>query len=143
MSDIATQRLPRGPMEAMAGVTQLRAWGMNRGAAMPAAEIAQAARAAGLVDVEVSACGDRVVGPALRLTKARLRRTADAPFGHRAAARAMLAQVDLMWKRGMIEYVLLRAVGPDTEGAPPRHGQTLKANPRAGRAQLTLGVPQL
>jgi len=24
----------------------------------------------------------------------------------------MLAQVNLMWKRGMIEYVLLRAVGP-------------------------------
>jgi SAM-dependent methyltransferase len=112
MSDIATQRLPRGPLEAMAGVTQLRVWGMNRAAAMPAAEIAQAARAAGLVDVEVSVCGDRVVGPALRLTRGRLRRTNGAPFGHRAVARAMLAQVDLMWQRGMIEYVLLRAVKP-------------------------------
>jgi SAM-dependent methyltransferase len=112
MSDVATQRLPRGPLEAMAGVTQLRVWGMNRGAAMPAAEIAQAARAAGLVDVEVSACGDRVIGPALRLTRDRLRRTTGAPFGHRAVARAMLAQVDLMWQRGMIEYVLFRAVRP-------------------------------
>jgi cyclopropane fatty-acyl-phospholipid synthase-like methyltransferase len=112
MSDIATQRLPRGPLEAMAGVTQLRVWGMNRGAAMPAAEIAQAARAAGLVDVEVSVCGDRVIGPALRLTRDRLRCATGAPFGHRAAARAMLAQVDLMWRRGMIEYVLLRAVSP-------------------------------
>jgi SAM-dependent methyltransferase len=112
MSDIATQRLPRGPLEAMAGVTQLRAWGMNRGAAMSAAKIAQAARAAGLVNVEVSACGDRVVGPALRLTRDRLRRTTGAPFGHRVAARAMLAQVDLMWQRGILEYVLLRAVRP-------------------------------
>jgi cyclopropane fatty-acyl-phospholipid synthase-like methyltransferase len=112
MSDIATQRLPRGPLEAMAGVTQLRVWGMNRGAAMPVGEIAQAARAAGLVDVEVSACGDRVIGPALRLTRDRLRRATGTPFGHRAAARAMLAQVDLMWRRGMIEYVLLRAVRP-------------------------------
>jgi SAM-dependent methyltransferase len=112
MSDIATERLPRGPLEAMAAVTQLRVWGMKRGAAMTAAEIAQAARAAGLVNVEVSACGDRVVGPALRLTRDRLRRVTRAPFGHRAAARAMLAQVDLIWQRGMIEYVLLRAVRP-------------------------------
>jgi SAM-dependent methyltransferase len=112
MSDIATERLPRGPLEAMAGVTQLRVWGMNRGAAMPAAQIAQAARAAGLVDVEVSVCGDRVIGPALRLTRDRLRRTSGGPFGHRAAARAMLAQVDLRWQRGMIEYVLLRAARP-------------------------------
>ena len=111
-SDIATSRMPRGPLEALAGVTQLRLWGMKRGAAMTARQIAQAARTAGLVDVEVSVCGDRVIGPALRLTRARLGRAAGAPFGHRAAARAMLAQVDLMWRRGMIEYVLLRAVVP-------------------------------
>jgi len=112
MSDIATQRLPRGPLEAVAGVTQLRWWGMNRGAAMTAAEIVQAARAAGLVDVEVSACGDRVIAPALRLTWDRLRSGTRAPIGHRTAARAMLAQVELLWRRGMIEYVLIRAVRP-------------------------------
>jgi SAM-dependent methyltransferase len=112
VSDIATQRLPRGPLEAMAAVTQLRVWGMNRGAAMPATQIAQAARAAGLVDVEVSMCGDRVIGPALRLTRERLRYGTGAPVGYRAVGRAMLAQVDLMWQRGMIEYLLLRAVRP-------------------------------
>jgi SAM-dependent methyltransferase len=112
MSDIATERLPRGPLEAAAGMSQLRVWGMNRGAAMSTAEIAHAARAAGLLDVEVSACGDRVIGPALRLTWDRLRSGTRAPFGHRTAARAMLAQVELLWRRGMIEYVLLRAVRP-------------------------------
>jgi SAM-dependent methyltransferase len=112
MSDVATQRMPRGPFEAMAGMTQLRVWGMNRRGAMPVAEIAQAAREAGLVDVEVSACGDRVIGPALRLTRDRLRRATDVPFGHRTVARAMLAQVHLLWKREMIEYILLRAVRP-------------------------------
>jgi cyclopropane fatty-acyl-phospholipid synthase-like methyltransferase len=112
MSDIATQRLPRGPLEALAGLTQLRIWGMNRGGAMSTAKIVSAARAAGLVDVEVSACGDRVIGPALQLTRDRLRRATGVPLGHRAAARAMLAQVDLMWQRGMIEYVLLRAIRP-------------------------------
>jgi cyclopropane fatty-acyl-phospholipid synthase-like methyltransferase len=112
MSDIATERLPRGPLEAVAGVTQLRVWGMNRSAAMTAAEIEQAARAAGLVDVEVSACGDRVIGPALRLTRNRLRRRTRAPFGHRTAARTMLAQVELLWRHGMIEYILVRALKP-------------------------------
>ena len=112
MSDIATERLPRRPLEVAAGATQLRAWGMNRGAAMTAAEIAQAARAAGLVDVEVSACGDRVIGPALRLARNRLRGSPRAPFGHRTAARAMLAQVELLWRRGMIEYILVRALKP-------------------------------
>jgi SAM-dependent methyltransferase len=112
MSDIATERLPRGPWEAMAGLTQLRVWGINRGAAMTAAEITQAARAAGLVDLEVSACGDRVIEPALRLTRARVRRVTRAPFGQRAAARAMLAQVALLWQRGMIDYIFVRAVRP-------------------------------
>jgi SAM-dependent methyltransferase len=111
-SDIATQRLPHGPLEAIAGLTQLRAWGMNRSGAMSVAEIAQAATAAGLVDVEILACGDRVIGPALRLTRDRVRRPSDAPFGHRGAARFMLAQVELMWRRGMIDYILLRAVRP-------------------------------
>jgi SAM-dependent methyltransferase len=112
MSDIATERLPRGPLEALAGLTQLRFWGINRRAAMTATEIAQAASAAGLVDVQVSACGDRVIEPALRLTRKRLRNETRAPFGHRTAARAMLVQVELLWLRGMIEYVLVRAVRP-------------------------------
>jgi len=112
MSDIATERLPRGPWEAIAGLTQLRVWGMGRGAAMSAAEIAQAACVAGLVDLEVSAWGDRVIEPALQLTRGRLRRVTQAPFGQRAAARAMLAQVDLLWQRGMIDYIFVRAVRP-------------------------------
>ncbi len=112
MSDIATERLPRGPWEAIAGLTQLRVWGMGRGAAMSAAEIAQAACVAGLVDLEVSAWGDRVIEPALQLTRGRLRRVTQAPFGQRAAARAMLAQVALLWHRGMIDYIFVRAVRP-------------------------------
>jgi SAM-dependent methyltransferase len=111
-SDIAVERLPRRPLEMLAGVSQLRAWGMNRRAAMSSAEIARAAGAAGLIDVETSVCGDRVIGPALRLTRNRLRGGARAPFGHRAAARAMLAQVEVLWRRGVIEYILVRATRP-------------------------------
>jgi SAM-dependent methyltransferase len=112
MSDIATERLPRGPLEAAAGMTQLRVWGMQRGGVMTSEAITRAAGAAGLVDVKIEPCGDRVIGPALRLTRNRLRGGSSAPFGHRTAARAMLAQVELLWRRGMIDYVLLRAVRP-------------------------------
>ncbi|MGZ8599435.1 MAG: class I SAM-dependent methyltransferase, partial [Actinomycetota bacterium] len=42
MSDIATQRMPRGPREVLAGVTQLRVWGLGTGAAATAGQIVEA-----------------------------------------------------------------------------------------------------
>ena len=39
---------------------------------MTAGQITEAARAAGLVEVQATICGDRVIAPALRLTAARL-----------------------------------------------------------------------
>jgi cyclopropane fatty-acyl-phospholipid synthase-like methyltransferase len=112
MSDISTERWPHGPMEALAGVTQLRVWGMTRRGAMTAAQITGAATSAGLAEVEVSAVGDRVIEPALQLARTRLRSSASAPLGHRAAARAMLAQVEMLWRHRMIEYLLIRATRP-------------------------------
>jgi hypothetical protein len=79
---------------------------------MTAAQIAAPARAAGLAEVAVTTCGDRVIGPALALTATRLRAAVSAPPGHRAAARVLLRQVDLLWRRGIIDYLLLRAVRP-------------------------------
>jgi len=35
-----------------------------------------------------------------------------APAGHQAVARLLLWQVDLLWRRRLIDYVLLRAVRP-------------------------------
>src|SRR3989442_3501131 len=46
MFDIATPRMPPGPPEALAGVAQVPGLGVERGAAMPGTEIAQAARMA-------------------------------------------------------------------------------------------------
>jgi SAM-dependent methyltransferase len=112
ISDIAVQRLPRSPAELSAGLTQLRVFGMRRNAAMTAREITDAARAAGLVDVEAEICGDRVIAPALRLTAARLSHAPTAPAGHRTAARALLWQVELLWRRQIIDYLLLRAIRP-------------------------------
>ena len=64
MSDIATRRWPRTPGELLSGLTQLRVFGLRQTAAMTAAQIAAAATEAGLADVEVTSCGDRVIGPA-------------------------------------------------------------------------------
>ena len=112
ISDIATQRWPRDPAELVAGLTQLRVFGMRRNAAMTVTQIIDAARAAGLVDVEATTCGDRVIAPALRLTAQRLSRAPAAPVGHKLAARVLLRQVELLWRRRIIDYVLLRAVRP-------------------------------
>jgi SAM-dependent methyltransferase len=112
ISDIAIRRWPLSPAGLVCGLTQLRVFGMRRNAAMTAREIAAAARTAGLADVEVTACGDRVIAPALRLTAARLSRAPAAPAGHRVAARVLLWQVELLWRRRIIDYLLLRAVRP-------------------------------
>ena len=84
--------------------------------AMTAGQIAAAAQAAGLAEVEVTVCGDRVITPALRLTAARLAGATAAPAGQRAAARMLLWQVNLLWRRRIIDYLLLRAVRPTTRG---------------------------
>jgi hypothetical protein len=57
-------------------------------------------------------CGDRVIAPALRLTAERLKNTTAAPAGQHAAARLLLWQVNLLWQRQIIDYLLLRAIRP-------------------------------
>jgi len=115
MSDIATQRLPLGPRELLAGLTQLRVFGLRPSAAMTADQIAGAARAAGFTAVDISVCGDRVIAPALQLAGRRLRAASAepaAPAGQRTVARLLLRQVELLWRRQIIEYILLRAARP-------------------------------
>ena len=112
ISDISVQRWPVTPAEVVAGLTQLRVFGLRHTMAMTAGQIAAAARAAGLAEVTVTACGDKVIAPALRVTAARLARTTAAPFGQHTAAHLLLWQVGLLWRRRIIDYLLLRAVRP-------------------------------
>jgi len=112
ISDISVQRWPVTPAELIAGLTQLRVFGLRPTMAMTAGQIAAAARAAGLAEVTVTACGDKVIAPALRLTAARLGHATTAPFGQKAAAHVLLRQVDLLWRRHVIDYLLLRAIRP-------------------------------
>ncbi len=110
MSDVPTVRRPRGPRELAAGVSQLRVWGLKLGAVATPEQIADDVRAAGFSDVEVELVGDRVIEPALALVRRRLEAPpGDVPAWLRLACRAELAQVELLWRRGMVEYLLLRA----------------------------------
>jgi hypothetical protein len=80
---------------------------------MTAGQIAAQARAAGLAEVQVRRCGERVIAPALQLTAQRLKKnTTAAPAGQHAAARLLLWQVNLLWQRQIIDYLLLRAIRP-------------------------------
>jgi len=113
MSDVPTQRMPRGPMELLAGVTQLRVWGLRSGAAATAGEIEALARRAGFADVEARLVGDRVIAPALRFVRGRLESgESEAPLAMRLACRVMLAQAELLWERGVLDYLLLCAKKP-------------------------------
>ena len=115
ISDITTERLPLGPLELLAGITQMRVFGLRPSAAKTADQIAEAARAAGFAAVDVTVCGDLVIAPALQLIRNRLRATPTAPgapAGQRTAARLLLSQVELLWRRQIIQYILLRAVRP-------------------------------
>src|SRR5258705_13009872 len=112
MADISTEGWQGGPAELASGLAQLRVFGLRPGAAMTAGQIAAAACAAGLVDVEVTRCGDRVIAPALRVVAARLSGSPSAPLGQHAAARVMLWQMELLWRRRVNHYPLLRAARP-------------------------------
>ena len=113
MSDIPTERYPRGPLEALAAFSQLRAWGLGTHAAASARVIADKAERAGFTDVRTELVGERVIGPALRFVRDRLERgDTDADRTFSLAVRLMLSQVDLLWERGLIDYLLLTARVP-------------------------------
>ena len=113
MSDVPIVRWPRGPRELLAGVSQVRVWGLGRHAPQTAEQIASAASAGGFTDVTFELVGDRVIGPALRFVRGRLRgRSFRVPGPYEVAARAMVSQVELLWERGVVNYLLLRGRKP-------------------------------
>ncbi|MEX2275328.1 MAG: methyltransferase domain-containing protein [Actinomycetota bacterium] len=113
MSDIPTLRMPRGPAEVLAALAQLRVWGLRASAAATPTEIFSAVEETGFVDVRTRLVGDRVIAPALASVRDRLERAdGDAPTAHVLASRVLLGQVELLWRRGMLEYLLLSARKP-------------------------------
>jgi SAM-dependent methyltransferase len=110
MSDIPALRDPRGPWELLAGLAQLRVWGLRLQAVATPDEIARQAEAAGFVDVRCELVGPRTIRPALRVARARVdAQRGRMPRSFELLLRLMLRQVELLWRRGMIDYLLLRA----------------------------------
>lgn len=110
MSDIPVRRMPRTPGEVLAALSQMRVWGLGPHAAATSARIEGLARRAGFLDVEVDEVGERVIAPALRFIRRRLDRgRGEMPRSYELAVRAMLRQVDLLWERRLVGYILLRA----------------------------------
>jgi SAM-dependent methyltransferase len=113
MSDIPTYRYPRGPRELLAAMSQLRVWGLGVHAAATPVEIVRRVEEAGFVDVRTELVGERVIEPALRFVRDRLRTSrSEAAGSYRLAASVMVSQVELLWDRGMVDYLLLRATKP-------------------------------
>jgi erythromycin 3''-O-methyltransferase len=119
MSDVPIARLPRGPVELAAGLSQLRVWGLRAGAVATASQIESDVHAAGFGHVEVELVGDRVIAPALTCIRRRLDAIGnDVPAWLRLACRAEMAQVDLLWRRGLVDYLLLRAIRGQDRASP-------------------------
>ena len=91
----------------------LRVWGLRRRAAATPDEIAASARAAGFIDVHTELLGERVIGPALRFVRERLERMApDVPRSYHRATDIALRQAELLWRRRVLDYLVLRAIRP-------------------------------
>jgi SAM-dependent methyltransferase len=115
MSDIPTTRMPHTPGEMLAAFTQLRAWGLGAQAAATEDEIIGLALDAGFAEVRAESVGERTIAPALRFVRDRLDRAHDShelPRSYELALRLMLRQADLLWRRGVLDYLLLRAAKP-------------------------------
>jgi SAM-dependent methyltransferase len=113
MSDVPTQRVPRGPLELVSGLVMLRLWGLHVGSALSAGRIVGMVEDAGFEDVEAELVGERVIAPAIAFVRRRLDGSRDdVPLAVRAAVRVALAQIDLLWRSGVNDYLLLRAVRP-------------------------------
>ena len=111
MSDIATNRMPRGPVEGAAALAQLRVWGLRASAAATVGQIVALAQGVGFADVGARRVGDWTIGPALRFVRGRLEST-HAPLTMRVAARTFVSATELLWRNGLVDYVILRAVKP-------------------------------
>jgi SAM-dependent methyltransferase len=113
MSDVPVRRFPQTPRELLAAAAAVRAWGLRTSSAASAERIASAAADAGFVDVRTELAGDRVIGPALRSVRDRLDRgDVGMSPSFALAARIALRQHEVLWERGLVDYLFLDARTP-------------------------------
>jgi SAM-dependent methyltransferase len=116
MSDVPVMRYPRTPRELIAGIAQLRLWGLHRGSAATPEQIVASVEAAGFTGVRTRLCADQVIDPALRFVRARFPSVeSDLTPLQRRAVRFLINQVEVLRERGLLEYLLLAATWPGEE----------------------------
>ena len=111
ISDVPVKRFPSSPREVIAAVAMLRLWGIRAPAAATATEIASQVRAVGFDDISTELAGERVIAPAFRAVRARLATGGGDP-ARRLAARLMLGEAEVLWERGVLDYLFLTARKP-------------------------------
>jgi len=113
MSDVsAEQSRTLSPREAVAGLTNLRVWGIRRHSLMSADQIEAALIAAGFVHVRVQNVSHRVFFPAIHFFRERLRSTRRGPLAYRWGSGILLRQWELLARREVMRYLLVRAEVP-------------------------------
>ena len=112
MSDVPAQRMPRSPREVIAGLGQLRVWGLHRGSVASSFEIARMVEDAGFDGLRVTLCGDQVIDPAVRFVRRVLPTAPGLSAAQRYAVRMFLGHVELLRRNGLLEYMLLHARKP-------------------------------
>lgn len=113
MSDVSAERSRTlSPLEAVAGLTNLRVWGIRRRSLMSADQIETALVDAGFVDVRVHDVSRRVFFPAIRFFRERLRTVRQGPLAYRWGSGILLRQWELLATRDVMRYLLVRAEVP-------------------------------
>ena len=110
MSDISVERRrPKSMAEAVAGLTNLRTWGVKTRSLQSSVEIRESLSGQGFTDIEIRSVGDRVFPPAIAFMRSRLGRSSDVPRIQRFGAKLLLDQWELLYRRGMMDYILVTA----------------------------------
>ena len=113
MSDVSAERSHTlSPREALAGLTNLRVWGIRRHSLMSADQIETALVDAGFVDVRVQDVSRRVFFPAIRFFRERLRTDRQGPLAYRWGSGILLRQCELLATREVMRYLLVHAEVP-------------------------------
>jgi len=113
MSDVSAERSRTlSPREAVAGITNLRVWGIRRRSLMSADQIEAALIAAGFVHVRIQDVSARVFFPAIRFFRERLRTARQGPLAYRWGSGILLRQWELLARHEVMRYLLVRAEVP-------------------------------
>ena len=113
MSDVSAERSHTLSLrEGVAGLTNLRVWGIRRRSLMSADQIETALVDAGFVDVRVQDVSPRVFFPAIRFFRERLRTDREGPLAYRWGSGILLRQWELLATRDVMRYLLVRAEVP-------------------------------